>query len=77
MSIITAPKQDKLPLSFVTDTQTLAPVYNEQARRTDRMFCRDYLKQWAGSFKRQGAASTINTPDFEAAAEHLAAYAYT
>lgn len=41
------------------------------------MLCRDYLKQWAGSFKRECAAATINTPDFEATAERLAACAYT
>lgn len=75
MSIITAPEQDTLPSASGRTAQTLAPVYNEQARRTDRMLCRDHLKQWAGSFKREGAAVTIKTPDFEATAERLAAHA--
>lgn len=75
MSIIAAPEQDMLPLDFGLDVQILAPVYEEQARQASRQLCRDYLKQWAGSFKREGATAAISETDFKAAAERLAANA--
>ncbi|MUU73419.1 hypothetical protein [Pseudarthrobacter sp. GA104] len=72
MSIIAAPEQDILPLDFDLDLQFLAPVYDEQARLADRKLCLDYLKQWAGSFKREDATTEISKDDFVAAAERLA-----
>lgn len=50
----------------------LAPVYSETDRLADRLLCRSYLKQWAGSFKRRGMATEISTDDFNAAAARLA-----
>lgn len=61
---------------------TLAPVqpvlfdfataYTDADRRADRLLCRSYLKQWAGSFKRHSMAAEISVDDFNAAAARLA-----
>lgn len=72
MSTITAPEQDMLSLDFGLGAWSLAPVYDDDARQPDRMLCLEYLKQWAGSFNREDATTTISRADFEAAAERLA-----
>ncbi|WP_247040259.1 hypothetical protein [Arthrobacter rhizosphaerae] len=72
MSTITAPEQDILPLDFGLNAWSLAPVYDDDARQADRKLCLDYLKQWAGSFKREDATTEISKDDFVAAAERLA-----
>lgn len=63
-------------------TATIAPVqpalldfataYTDADRRADRLLCRSYLKQWAGSFKRHSMAAEISVEDFNAAAARLA-----
>lgn len=50
----------------------LAPAYTDADRRADRQLCRNYLKQWAGSFKHRGLVSVISVEDFNAAAARLA-----
>ncbi|MGO2061405.1 MAG: hypothetical protein ACTH2M_00085 [Microbacteriaceae bacterium] len=50
----------------------VAPAYTAADRRADRQLCRSYLKQWAGSFKRQSMATEISVEDFNAAAARLA-----
>lgn len=75
MSTIAAPEQDMLPLDFGRDIQILVPVYDVNARLADRQLCREYLKQWAGSFTREGAATAISETDFKAAAVRLASKA--
>lgn len=50
----------------------LAPAYTDADRRADRQLCRNYLKQWAGSFKRHGMAAEVSVDDFNAAAARLA-----
>lgn len=50
----------------------LVTQYSDTDRLADRKLCRAYLKQWAGSFKKQGSATKIAVEDFHAAAKRLA-----
>ena len=65
--MITATMTPVQPALFDLVTQ-----YSDTDRLADRKLCRAYLKQWAGSFKRSNASTTVSFQDFEAAAKRLA-----
>lgn len=77
MSTIAAPMQDALPFDFGSDVLVVsAPVYDEQARQTDRELCQHYFAAWcctafmADGTRAERAQTTF--ADFQAAARRLA-----
>lgn len=54
------------------DLDLAATQYTAANRVADRQLCMSYLKQWAGSFKKDDAITEISIVDFEAAAARLA-----